>query len=85
MQEIFVRRSYLRHELSVVNNSVVFDVGANLGFFSLQCLREAKNVQVGKVLLLSSAEQLVCAADGGSFLATRDSKAQYLAEQSVPV
>ncbi|CAN0269938.1 unnamed protein product, partial [Discosporangium mesarthrocarpum] len=45
-QEIFVRRSYLQHGLRVSPGDVVVDCGANLGLFSLQCIREATGVQV---------------------------------------
>lgn len=41
-----MRRSYLRHGLVVHNGAVVIDAGANIGLFSLQCLREAKRVKV---------------------------------------
>lgn len=49
LQEVFVRRSYLRHGLAVHNDAVVIDAGANIGMFSLQCLREAKRVKVSVV------------------------------------
>ncbi|CAM9552419.1 unnamed protein product, partial [Laminaria digitata] len=45
-EEVFVRHSYLRHGLVVDNGAVVIDAGANIGLFSLQCLREAKRVKV---------------------------------------
>lgn len=48
LQEVFVRRSYLQHGLVVQDGAVVVDAGANVGLFSLQCLQEAKGVQVGK-------------------------------------
>lgn len=47
MKEVFVRRSYLQHGLVAKEGAVVVDAGANIGLFSLQCLREAKGVQVG--------------------------------------
>ncbi len=34
-EEIFVRRSYLRHNLKLPQGAIVFDVGANIGMFSL--------------------------------------------------
>lgn len=46
VQEVFVRRSYLQHGLIVSDGAVVIDAGANIGLFSLQCLREATGVQV---------------------------------------
>ena len=55
MQEVFVRRSYLRHGLVVDNGAVVIDAGANIGLFSLQCLREAKRVKVGFVGVCTTA------------------------------
>lgn len=33
--EIFIRQAYLRHGLSLSDNAIVFDVGANIGMFSL--------------------------------------------------
>ncbi|CAN0552575.1 unnamed protein product, partial [Ectocarpus sp. 8 AP-2014] len=45
-QEVFVRRSYFQHGIRVEEGAVVVDAGANIGLFSLQCLREAKGVQV---------------------------------------
>lgn len=50
-QEVFVRRSYLQHGLVAKEGAVVIDAGANIGLFSLQCLREAKGVQVGDGML----------------------------------
>lgn len=46
-QEVYVRRSYLQHGLAVEHGAIVIDAGANIGVFSLHCLREAKGVQVG--------------------------------------
>jgi FkbM family methyltransferase len=34
-EEIFIRQGYLRHGLSLTDNAIVFDVGANIGIFSL--------------------------------------------------
>eukprot|EP00752_Nemacystus_decipiens_P003003 g2786.t1 len=45
-EEVFVRRSYLQHGLLVEDGAVVIDAGANIGIFSLHCLREAKGVQI---------------------------------------
>ncbi|CAM9789830.1 unnamed protein product [Pylaiella littoralis] len=45
-EEVFVRRSYLQHGLVVEEGAIVIDAGANIGLFSLQCLREARGVQV---------------------------------------
>jgi FkbM family methyltransferase len=33
--EIFVKQTYLRHGLALLDDSIVFDVGANIGVFSL--------------------------------------------------
>ena len=39
-EEIFVRRSYLQHGLTVPTGApVILDIGANIGLFSLLCLR----------------------------------------------
>lgn len=45
-QEVFVRRSYLQHGVVAEDSAVVVDAGANIGLFSLHCLRGAKEVQV---------------------------------------
>ncbi|CAM9293383.1 unnamed protein product, partial [Ectocarpus sp. 12 AP-2014] len=45
-EEVFVRRSYFQHGIRVKEGAVVVDAGANIGLFSLQCLREAKGVQI---------------------------------------
>ncbi|CAM9091557.1 unnamed protein product, partial [Hapterophycus canaliculatus] len=44
-EEVFVRRTYLQHGLTLEEGAVVVDAGANIGLFSLQCLREASGVQ----------------------------------------
>lgn len=59
-QEIFVRRSYLQHGLTVDDGAVVLDVGANVGLFALQCLLEAKTVQVGGYSKCGHADELRC-------------------------
>lgn len=46
LKEVFIRRSYLQHGIAIGDNVVVIDAGANIGLFSLQCLREAKGAQV---------------------------------------
>ncbi|CAM9464824.1 unnamed protein product [Scytosiphon promiscuus] len=45
-EEVFVRRTYLQHGLVAKEGAVIVDAGANIGLFSLQCLREASGVQV---------------------------------------
>lgn len=60
-QEVFVRRSYLQHGLVAEDGAVVIDAGANIGVFSLHCLREAKGVQVGE-LGVSYGEAHVCSS-----------------------
>ncbi len=45
-QEIFDDEIYLRHGVTLPENAVVFDVGANLGFFSLFVHQRAKNPRI---------------------------------------
>jgi FkbM family methyltransferase len=45
-QEIFDDEIYLRHGITLPENAVVFDVGANLGFFSLFVHQRAKNPRI---------------------------------------
>jgi hypothetical protein len=45
-QEIFDDEIYLRHGIALPENAVVFDVGANLGFFSLFVHQRAKNPRI---------------------------------------
>jgi FkbM family methyltransferase len=44
--EIFVRRAYLRHGLTLSESEVVFDVGANIGVFSLFAAAECPTASV---------------------------------------
>lgn len=45
-QEIFVDRVYLRHGVEIGDGDCVFDVGANVGLFSLFARRSARDVRV---------------------------------------
>ena len=45
-QEIFVDQVYLRHGIELTKDSIVFDVGANIGLFSLFCLEQASQCQI---------------------------------------
>jgi natural product biosynthesis luciferase-like monooxygenase protein/FkbM family methyltransferase len=45
-QEIFEDEIYLRHGIVLPENAVIFDVGANLGFFSLFVAQRAKNPRI---------------------------------------
>jgi amino acid adenylation domain-containing protein/FkbM family methyltransferase len=45
-QEIFADRTYLRHGISLTDGACVFDVGANIGLFTLQAGRAARGVRV---------------------------------------
>jgi FkbM family methyltransferase len=44
--DIFVKQVYLRHGLSLHDGSTVFDVGANVGFFTLFAHRHCRDVTV---------------------------------------
>jgi FkbM family methyltransferase len=44
--DIFVKQVYLRHGLSLPDGATVFDVGANVGFFTLFSHRHARDVTV---------------------------------------
>lgn len=45
-QEIFEERTYLKHGIELRPGDVIFDVGANIGLFSLFCLQEAEDVSI---------------------------------------
>jgi len=45
-QEIFDDEIYLRHGIALPEDAVIFDVGANLGFFSLFVHQRAKNPRI---------------------------------------
>lgn len=78
LQEVFVRRSYLQHGLTIQDGAVVVDAGANVGLFSLQCLREANAVQVGKM----QKGLLVCRFVTPPVCTCARSKALYVAQRS---
>lgn len=44
--EIFQREAYFRHGISLQPGDTVFDVGANIGLFSLRCFLEEPSVEV---------------------------------------
>lgn len=45
-KEIFVERSYLKHGITLSANACVFDIGANIGLFSLFVKTECADAQV---------------------------------------
>jgi amino acid adenylation domain-containing protein/FkbM family methyltransferase len=45
-EEIFVERLYLRHHVTIPDGAVVFDVGANIGMFTLFAHAQARDVRV---------------------------------------
>ena len=44
--EIFVQRTYLKHGITLADGDCVFDVGANIGFFTLFVHQECRNPKV---------------------------------------
>ncbi|NVM46378.1 MAG: FkbM family methyltransferase [Candidatus Lokiarchaeota archaeon] len=44
--EIYVENEYLRHDIEVNDNDVIFDIGANIGLFSRYVAMQAKNLQI---------------------------------------
>ncbi|MFX0048592.1 MAG: FkbM family methyltransferase, partial [Candidatus Hermodarchaeota archaeon] len=44
--EIYVKNEYLRHDIQLSDNDVVFDIGANIGLFSRYIATQAKNLQI---------------------------------------
>ena len=44
--DIFEHRSYLKHGLGIADGACVFDVGANIGMFTLFAAREARGVRI---------------------------------------
>jgi amino acid adenylation domain-containing protein/FkbM family methyltransferase len=45
-RQIFQERVYLQHGVSLLEGDIIFDVGANIGLFSLFILQEAPNTRV---------------------------------------
>jgi amino acid adenylation domain-containing protein/FkbM family methyltransferase len=45
-EEIFAKRTYIRHSVLLRDDSVVFDVGANIGMFTLFVSRECANPRI---------------------------------------
>ena len=46
IEEIFIENVYLQHGISINDGDVIFDVGANMGFFSYYASKQAKNLQI---------------------------------------
>jgi non-ribosomal peptide synthase protein (TIGR01720 family)/FkbM family methyltransferase len=44
--EVFEQESYLRHGITIEDNACVFDVGANIGLFTLFASQQARDVRV---------------------------------------
>jgi len=44
--QIFLEEEYLQQGTTIKDGDVIFDVGANIGMFSLFCTRHAKNLQI---------------------------------------
>lgn len=44
--EIYVENEYVRHDIRVNNNDVVFDIGANIGLFSRYIATKANNLRL---------------------------------------
>ena len=45
-QEIFVDRTYLKNGIELRPGDIIFDVGANIGLFSMFCLQEVEDVSI---------------------------------------
>jgi FkbM family methyltransferase len=45
-QEIFEERSYLKHGITIKDGDCIFDIGANIGVFSLFALRRGQNARI---------------------------------------
>jgi FkbM family methyltransferase len=45
--EIFINQAYLVHGITLEENNLVIDAGANIGLFSLYCLSLQKNLRIG--------------------------------------
>ena len=44
--EIFVQNVYMQHGINVMEGDVVFDIGANIGLFSLMCCKVCPGIKV---------------------------------------
>ena len=44
--EIFVENEYLRHGIEIKNGDIIFDVGANIGLFTLFIAKQAKDLKI---------------------------------------
>jgi FkbM family methyltransferase len=58
--EVFVRREYLRSRLSIENCCCVFDVGANIGLFSLFCKMKNPTTQVFAFEPIEATYDVLC-------------------------
>lgn len=45
-EEVFQQKSYLAHGVSIHDNDCIFDVGANIGLFTLQAVGQAENLRL---------------------------------------
>jgi len=45
-EEIFVRECYIKHGIRLYEDSIIFDVGANIGLFSLFCLKNLNDFKL---------------------------------------
>ena len=46
IQEVFIENVYLQHGITINDGDIIFDVGANMGFFSYYASKQAKNLQI---------------------------------------
>ncbi len=46
VEEVFIENIYLLHGISIKDGDIVFDVGANMGFFSYHASRQANDLQI---------------------------------------
>jgi hypothetical protein len=45
-EEIFTRQIYLKHDIAIKENDTIIDCGANIGLFSLFCIKHVKNISI---------------------------------------
>jgi FkbM family methyltransferase len=45
-EEIFIRQIYLKHDIIIKSNDTIIDCGANIGLFSLFCIKHVKNINI---------------------------------------
>lgn len=46
IEEVFIENVYLQHGISINDGDIIFDVGANMGFFSYYVSKLANNLQI---------------------------------------